>query len=870
MQILAVGAAARRLRLPAAEVGAAWGASAARGRPPSAPPTRTSSPSRPRPPAGRSRPPASSTTSSTACGGARPARPSPRARATPSSPPALGLSLALRRARSARARRTRAWRRCSARPTPSAPGRRRVALVVASDALVPGPGTAFEARAGAGAAAVVLVSDGGNAALAARVTRTHPFLDRYRGDGETTTRDLYDAAAVPRGDLPPDRARGRRAARRRSRCARGRSPTPTAASAPRSRKQLGAGDARVGAGVRRSSATPARPRRCSAASARSTPPAPSRSSASAAAAPPASSITADGAGAAARPRVADASAGGRPASYAEVLRARGQLVADGRDRPDGRAARERAVRARRRRDARAPRRPLRRLRHDQHPAVDPPALHQLRQHEVRAGAAGAPRRRAHVRRQPHDAGAVRRAAPPRGHRPRRRRPRDAAGRRRRRRRSRSAPRSSSCCGATRSSGASRSTASRRGRAAPTATDEQRRTHELEPGRRRRRRAHQVRRAVRAELRADGGGRVRAPRSTASTRASSPTQVDAAFVATQRGTLWGQEGIGGNTVPTAIGLAGIPCTRIENACPSGSDAFRVGAMAVASGVHDVVLVIGVEKMRDKSAEEGLLVPGGRRPPDLHPGRDRAGAVRAVRHPPHARVRHDARDARVGRGEEPLQRRPRPVRPLPERDHDRGRARVAAGVPSAPPARLLPADRRRRRDAARERRAGRASSPTSPVYVAGFGVATDHPYLHEKPTLHRRSRPRTHGRRARLRDGRRRPDADRLRRGARLLHDHRDPRHRGPRLLREGQGRRRVARGRDRRSPAASRSTRRAACSPRATRSAPPASPSSPSAGGSCGARPASARSRCATGTRSSTTSAAAARASRSSTSSRRTG
>jgi hypothetical protein len=58
----------------------------------------------------------------------------------------------------------------------------------------------------------------------------------------------------------------------------------------------------------------------------------------------------------------------------------------------------------------------------------------------------------------------------------------------------------------------------------------------------------------------------------------PDLVDAAFVATQRGTLWGQEGIGGNTIPTAIGLVGIPCTRIENACPSGSDAFRVGAMA----------------------------------------------------------------------------------------------------------------------------------------------------------------------------------------------------------------------------------------------------------------------------------------------------
>ena len=58
-------------------------------------------------------------------------------------------------------------------------------------------------------------------------------------------------------------------------------------------------------------------------------------------------------------------------------------------------------------------------------------------------------------------------------------------------------------------------------------------------------------------------------------------VDAIFVATQRGTLWGQEGIGGNTVPSALGMAGVACTRIENACPSGSDAFRVAAMAVAS-------------------------------------------------------------------------------------------------------------------------------------------------------------------------------------------------------------------------------------------------------------------------------------------------
>ena len=71
-------------------------------------------------------------------------------------------------------------------------GTARVAVVVVSDALVPGNGTPFEMRAGAGAAAVVLVSHGGNAMLTERVTRTQPFLDRYRGDGESDTRDLYD------------------------------------------------------------------------------------------------------------------------------------------------------------------------------------------------------------------------------------------------------------------------------------------------------------------------------------------------------------------------------------------------------------------------------------------------------------------------------------------------------------------------------------------------------------------------------------------------------------------------------------------------------------------------------------------------------
>ena len=68
----------------------------------------------------------------------------------------------------------------------------RFALVVVSDALQPGPGTTFETRAGAGAAALVLANAGGTASLRSRFSRSRPLLDRYRGEGELDQRDLYD------------------------------------------------------------------------------------------------------------------------------------------------------------------------------------------------------------------------------------------------------------------------------------------------------------------------------------------------------------------------------------------------------------------------------------------------------------------------------------------------------------------------------------------------------------------------------------------------------------------------------------------------------------------------------------------------------
>ena len=82
-----------------------------------------------------------------------------------------------------------------------AAGHARLALVVASDALLPGIGTAGEFTTGAGAAAFVLgsidASSGGNgsgapARLVRRATSVMPVVDRYRGDAEKATGDVYD------------------------------------------------------------------------------------------------------------------------------------------------------------------------------------------------------------------------------------------------------------------------------------------------------------------------------------------------------------------------------------------------------------------------------------------------------------------------------------------------------------------------------------------------------------------------------------------------------------------------------------------------------------------------------------------------------
>jgi acetyl-CoA C-acetyltransferase len=54
---------------------------------------------------------------------------------------------------------------------------------------------------------------------------------------------------------------------------------------------------------------------------------------------------------------------------------------------------------------------------------------------------------------------------------------------------------------------------------------------------------------------------------------------------------------GTTLSTVLKTEYKPVTRVENNCCSGADAFRNACYAVACGAYDVVMAIGLEKMKD---------------------------------------------------------------------------------------------------------------------------------------------------------------------------------------------------------------------------------------------------------------------------------
>ncbi|MBW2370603.1 MAG: acetyl-CoA acetyltransferase [Deltaproteobacteria bacterium] len=74
----------------------------------------------------------------------------------------------------------------------------------------------------------------------------------------------------------------------------------------------------------------------------------------------------------------------------------------------------------------------------------------------------------------------------------------------------------------------------------------------------------------------------------------PADIEACFLSTASAPLIG---VAGTTAANGLKLSNIPIIRNENWCASGKIALFEACMAVASGMFDVVMAIGVEKLKD---------------------------------------------------------------------------------------------------------------------------------------------------------------------------------------------------------------------------------------------------------------------------------
>ncbi len=94
----------------------------------------------------------------------------------------------------------------------------------------------------------------------------------------------------------------------------------------------------------------------------------------------------------------------------------------------------------------------------------------------------------------------------------------------------------------------------------------------------------------------------------------PRELEAVYCGSALGGM-----LSGQRVVKNLGISGMPIINVENACSSSSSALRQAWMAVASGCHDIVLVVGVEKLtkfgggtlpletEDWEVRQGMVMP-----------------------------------------------------------------------------------------------------------------------------------------------------------------------------------------------------------------------------------------------------------------------
>jgi acetyl-CoA C-acetyltransferase len=209
-------------------------------------------------------------------------------------------------------------------------------------------------------------------------------------------------------------------------------------------------------------------------------------------------------------------------------------------------------------------------------------------------------------------------------------------------------------------------------------------------------------------------------------------LDAAYFSNVVGSLGGNEIPSGATLSNAIGMPGLAASRIENGCPSGSDAFRQGCLAVASGVVDVVLVVGAEKLRERSTKASLLESGRMGHPIISYG----GTAASIFAPQVLRHMHE-----FGTTREQMAMVAVKASANAARNENAHRAKkltvddvLASSLVCAPFTVLDCCPQSDGGAAVILCRADMAHQYTdNPVLVAGLGLATDPLYMHEKETF-----------------------------------------------------------------------------------------------------------------------------------------
>jgi acetyl-CoA C-acetyltransferase len=82
-------------------------------------------------------------------------------------------------------------------------------------------------------------------------------------------------------------------------------------------------------------------------------------------------------------------------------------------------------------------------------------------------------------------------------------------------------------------------------------------------------------------------------------------IQAAWIGTAFPDAGVWRGRSGMDISQPLGIFDIPITRVSNYCATGGDAFRNAWYSLLAGETDVVLALGVEKLRDRSPQDSLV-------------------------------------------------------------------------------------------------------------------------------------------------------------------------------------------------------------------------------------------------------------------------